>query len=160
MGTTTGVGFVPTPTQVEEYTHRLTGNKTGTVYTHTHTHTLDVRSRQPPEPTGSTPEETNRGSGAACYNDDERSVVRTLYSRYLAFVMASAGNWYHEELAWYHAPSPGVSPRGIALARRGRGSICKTQGQALPLCTPHSNSHGSNVNILLLCAPCLLFFAY
>ena len=35
MGTTTGVGFVPTPTQVEEYTHRLTGNKTGTVYTHT-----------------------------------------------------------------------------------------------------------------------------
>ena len=38
MGTTTGVGFVPTPTQVEEYTHRLTGNKTGTVYTHTHTH--------------------------------------------------------------------------------------------------------------------------
>ena len=68
MGTTTGVGFVPTPTQVEEYTHRLTGNKTGTVYTHTHTHTLDVRSRQPPEPTGSTPEETNRGSGAACYN--------------------------------------------------------------------------------------------
>ena len=67
MGTTTGVGFVPTPTQVEEYTHRLTGNKTGTVYTHTHTHTLDVRSRQPPEPTGSTPEETNRGSGAACY---------------------------------------------------------------------------------------------
>ena len=65
MGTTTGVGFVPTPTQVEEYTHRLTGNKTGTVYTHTHT--LDVRSRQPPEPTGSTPEETDRGSGAACY---------------------------------------------------------------------------------------------
>ena len=71
MGTTTGVGFVPTPTQVEEYTHRLTGNKTGTVYTHTHTHTLDVRSRQPPEPTGSTPEETNRGSGAACYSDGE-----------------------------------------------------------------------------------------
>ena len=70
MGTTTGVGFVPTPTQVEEYTHRLTGNKTGTVYTHTHT--LDVRSRQPPEPTGSTPEETNRGSGAACYISFER----------------------------------------------------------------------------------------
>ena len=44
MGTTTGVGFVPTPTQVEEYTHRLTGNKTGTVYTHTHT--LDVRSSE------------------------------------------------------------------------------------------------------------------
>ena len=27
MGTTTGVGFVPTPTQVEEYTHRLTGKQ-------------------------------------------------------------------------------------------------------------------------------------
>ena len=66
MGTTTGVGFVPTPTQVEEYTHRLTGNKTGTVYTHTHTHTLDVRSRQPPGPTGST-QKSPPGSGAACY---------------------------------------------------------------------------------------------
>ena len=62
MGTTTGVGFVPTPTQVEEYTHRLTGNKTGTVYTHTHT--LDVRSRQPPEPTGST-QKSPPGSGAS-----------------------------------------------------------------------------------------------
>ena len=69
MGTTTGVGFVPTPTQVEEYTHRLTGNKTGTVYTHTHTHTLDVRSRQPPGPTGST-QKSPPGSGAACYNPD------------------------------------------------------------------------------------------
>ena len=52
MGTTTGVGFVPAPTQVEEYTHRLTGSQ-DRYSLHTHTHTLDVRSSErnlPPGP--------------------------------------------------------------------------------------------------------------
>ena len=39
MGNTIGVWFVPTPAQVEEYTHRLTGSQDRySLHTHTHTH--------------------------------------------------------------------------------------------------------------------------
>ena len=45
MGNTIGVWFVPAPTQVEEYTHRLTGYQDRySLHGYTHTHTLDVRS--------------------------------------------------------------------------------------------------------------------